>query len=202
MISSFFQDNEALIRIIVTDIQGMAKYVHIGLGIAIVYGVLYLLYVIIWKFLNKKRGLSAWHAISVFALLIYLTSILFIVFMSREPGQYDGVNLHLWSSWGITTRRKALFIENIIMFIPMGMLLPAAFKRFRNPFFCIVSCAIISCLIEQTQFIFKRGFAEIDDVVTNTFGGALGWVVWGILWIICLVIRRIFARIRRKTSAA
>lgn len=202
MISDFLKENDALIRIIVSDISDMSKYIHVGLGIALVYGALYVLYVIIWKYLNKKRGLSAWHAISVFALLIYLTAILFIVFVSREPGQYDGVNLRLWSSWGITTRRKALFIENIIMFMPMGTLLPAAFKRFRNPFFCIVSCAIMSCLIEQTQFIFKLGFAEIDDVVTNTLGGALGWMVWGILWIICLIIRRIFTRIRKKINAA
>jgi glycopeptide antibiotics resistance protein len=192
MISNFLQDNEALIRLIMSDIQGMTKYIHIGVGIALVYGVLYLLYVIFCKITKRERKLSAWHAISVFALLIYLTAILFIVFMSREVGQYDGVNLHLWSSWGITTRRKALFIENIIMFIPMGMLLPSAFKTFRNPFVCIFSCAVMSCFIEQTQFIFKLGFAELDDVVTNTLGGAIGWIIWGILWLICQIIHGIF----------
>ncbi len=192
MISNFLQDNEALIRLIMSDIQGMTKYIHIGVGIALVYGVLYLLYVIFCKITKRERKLSAWHAISVFALLIYLTAILFIVFMSREAGQYDGVNLHLWSSWGITTRRKALFIENIIMFIPMGMLLPSAFKTFRNPFVCIFSCAVMSCFIEQTQFIFKLGFAELDDVVTNTLGGAIGWIIWGILWLICQIIHGIF----------
>ncbi|WP_051205687.1 VanZ family protein [Butyrivibrio sp. FC2001] len=192
MISNFLQDNEALIRLIMSDIQGMTKYIHIGVGIALVYGVLYLIYVIFCKITKRERKLSAWHAISVFALLIYLTAILFIVFMSREAGQYDGVNLHLWSSWGITTRRKALFIENIIMFIPMGILLPSAFKTFRNPFVCIFSCAVMSCFIEQTQFIFKLGFAELDDVVTNTLGGAIGWIIWGILWFICLIIHGIF----------
>ncbi len=192
MISNFLQDNEALIRLIMSDIQGMTKYIHIGVGIALVYGVLYLLYVIFCKITKRERKLSAWRAISVFALLIYLTAILFIVFMSREAGQYDGVNLHLWSSWGITTRRKALFIENIIMFIPMGMLLPSAFKTFRNPFVCIFSCAVMSCFIEQTQFIFKLGFAELDDVVTNTLGGAIGWIIWGILWLICQIIHGIF----------
>ncbi|MCR5343038.1 MAG: VanZ family protein [Butyrivibrio sp.] len=175
-----------------SDIQGMTKYIHIGASIALVYGVLYLIYVIFCKITKRERKLSAWHAISVFALLIYLTAILFIVFMSREAGQYEGVNLHLWSSWGITTRRKALFIENIIMFIPMGMLLPSAFKMFRNPFVCIFSCAVMSCFIEQTQFIFKLGFAELDDVVTNTLGGAIGWIIWGILWLICQIIHGIF----------
>ncbi len=192
MISNFLQDNEALIRLIMSDIQGMTKYIHIGASIALVYGVLYLIYVIFCKITKRERKLSAWHAISVFALLIYLTAILFIVFMSREAGQYEGVNLHLWSSWGITTRRKALFIENIIMFIPMGMLLPSAFKMFRNPFVCIFSCAVMSCFIEQTQFIFKLGFAELDDVVTNTLGGAIGWIIWGILWLICQIIHGIF----------
>ena len=191
MIENFLTESEALISLILSDIQGMVKYIHIGVGIALVYGVLYLIYVIVCKIMKRKRRLSAWHAISVFALLIYLTAILFIVFMSREPGQYDGVNLRLWSSWGITTRRKALFIENIIMFIPMGILLPSAFKVFRNPFLCIVSCALMSGFIEQTQFIFKLGFAEIDDVVTNTLGGAIGWMIWGFLCLIFLICRNI-----------
>ncbi|WP_408070403.1 VanZ family protein [Butyrivibrio sp. JL13D10] len=182
MISEFFTENEELISQIVSDIQGMTVYMNLGIGIALCYGVIFVLYVLVCKFLKKERKLSTGHAISVFALLIYVSAILFIVFMSREPGQYNGVNLHLLSSWGITTTRKALFIENIIMFIPMGMLLPAAFKIFRNPLICIVSCVIMSSLIEHTQFLFKLGFAEIDDVVTNTLGGAIGWIIWGFLY--------------------
>ncbi len=194
MISQFLTENEALITQVLSDIQGMTKYMHIGISIALVYGVVYLVYVILCKVLKKERRLSAGHAISVFALLIYLTAILFIVFMSREIGQYDGVNLHLWSSWGITTKRKALFIENIIMFIPMGILLPSAFKKFRNPIVCIVTCALMSCFIEQTQFMFKLGFAEIDDVVTNTLGGAIGWLIWGILCLFFLIITSPFRK--------
>lgn len=187
-------ENEELIRRILSDIQRMTKYTHVGLAIALVYGAIYLLYAIIHKVINKKRSLSLGHATAVFALLIYLTALLFIVFVSREPGQFDGVNLHLWSSWGTTTLRKALFIENIIMFIPMGMLLPGAFRIFRNPLICVITCAFLSCFIENTQFFLKLGFAEVDDIVTNTLGGAIGWIIWGILWVLYLIFHKIIRK--------
>ncbi|WP_051656742.1 VanZ family protein [Butyrivibrio sp. AE3004] len=187
-------ENTDLIHRIFTDIARVTKYTHVGIAIALIYGVMYLLYVIICKKLKRERKLGAGHATAVFALLIYLTAVLFIVFMSREPGVNTGVNLHLWSSWGNTTLRKALFIENIIMFIPMGILLPGAFKIFRNPIACILTCAVLSCFIENTQYLFKLGIAEIDDVVTNTLGGAIGWIIWGILWVIYLIIYKCFKK--------
>ena len=197
MISELLHD-EDLIRTIISDLVGVTKYMNEGIVIALAYGAVYLLYVLFCKITKRKRKLTTGHAIAVFALLIYVTSLLYIVFVSREPGQFEGVNFDLWSSWGSTTLKKAMFIENIIMFIPMGILLPGAFKKFRNPIICILTCTILSCLIEYIQYLFKLGYAEIDDVVTNTLGGAIGWLIWGVLWLICLIIKNIFGDSGKK----
>ncbi len=193
MINELLNDSQ-LIGKVLADLMSVTKYMNVGIMIALGYGAVYLLYFIICSILNRKRRLSTGHAIAVFALLIYLSSLLFIVFMSREPGQYEGVNLKLWSSWGRSTLWKAMFIENIIMFLPMGMLLPGAFRKFRNPLICILTCGVLSCLIEVIQYVFRLGIAEIDDVVTNTMGGAIGWLIWGILYLICHIFGKIFKR--------
>ncbi|WP_051204424.1 VanZ family protein [Butyrivibrio sp. VCD2006] len=191
-------NNEELIKMVISDLMGVTKYMNVGILIALAYGAVYLFYVIGCKFLKKDRKLSTGHAIAVFALLIYLTSILFIVFVSREPGQFEGVNLELWSSWGKTTLWRAMFIENIIMFIPMGILLPGAFRKFRNPLICVITCVALSIIIETVQYIFKLGIFELDDVVTNTLGGGIGWLIWAVLWLVYLGIGKIFSNSRKE----
>ena len=38
----------------------------------------------------------------------------------------------------------------------------------------LVSCGI-SVTIEALQFLFMRGFSEVDDVMHNTLGCLIGW---------------------------
>ena len=63
-----------------------------------------------------------------------------------------------------------------MLFVPMGYLLPYTFTWFRvkvavRP---AVACFLISLLIENLQLIFRRGFYDMDDLVSNTIGGILG----------------------------
>ena len=81
----------------------------------------------------------------------------------------------------------AYFVENIIMFIPYGILLPIAFKRIRKIWMCVGSACMISCMLEVMQHMTGRGYAQIDDVMTNTIGAAVGYVVWKIFDKLCLV---------------
>ena len=65
---------------------------------------------------------------------------------------------------------------NIMLFVPMGYLLPYLFSWFRakvrvRP---ALACFILSFLIENLQLVFRRGFYDIDDLVSNTIGGVIG----------------------------
>lgn len=65
---------------------------------------------------------------------------------------------------------------NSILFLPLGLTLPhAAAGRAKHPALLAVatSCAF-SVLIEVCQYIFKLGYAEVDDVIFNTLGAAIG----------------------------
>ena len=65
---------------------------------------------------------------------------------------------------------------NAMLFVPMGYLLPYLFSWFRarariRP---AVACFVVSLLIENLQLAFRRGFYDVDDLVSNTIGGVIG----------------------------
>ncbi|MBO4359946.1 MAG: VanZ family protein [Eubacteriaceae bacterium] len=65
---------------------------------------------------------------------------------------------------------------NVVLFIPMGYLLPYMSEWFRKrlPLAPVTASFLISLAVENIQLITRRGFYDVDDIVTNTLGGFLG----------------------------
>lgn len=113
--------------------------------------------------------------------IIYIEILMQTAFFSREPGSRQQIDLNLFGTWGQTAIAHAYFIENIIMFIPFGLLAPMVFKRMRKVRFCVFIGFLCSCGIELSQLITQRGYCQLDDVVTNTVGMLVGWGIWKML---------------------
>lgn len=69
-----------------------------------------------------------------------------------------------------------MFIGNIIMFIPLGLLLPSILKQ-KNFFQVIKKGTIIIIFIETIQPIFGRSF-DIDDILCNILGTIIGYGIF------------------------
>jgi glycopeptide antibiotics resistance protein len=71
-------------------------------------------------------------------------------------------------------------IYNVVFFIPFGLLLRVNHKRAtlwrRLAFVCVFSLAA-----ETIQFVFAIGVTDITDVITNTFGGFLGLMLYELI---------------------
>ena len=124
---------------------------------------------------RQKKKMSV-----VVLLIIYIEVLLQTAFFSREPGSRTGIDITMFSTWGETAKEHAYFIENIMMFVPLGILLPMLFKKMRKLQYCVLSGFLCSCMIEVSQLITQRGFCQLDDVITNTVGAAVGWMIWRI----------------------
>ncbi|ANI88460.1 hypothetical protein A9P82_03565 [Arachidicoccus ginsenosidimutans] len=72
------------------------------------------------------------------------------------------------------------FWGNILLFVPVPFCLSALFGISKWSTLLLYGF-LCSVAIEVVQFIFKIGFADINDVLTNTIGTLLG-VLPGILW--------------------
>ncbi len=70
------------------------------------------------------------------------------------------------------------FIGNLLLFIPLGFLLPLLFKScsFLKVF---LYSFLFSCMIEIIQLMLPRG-TDIDDVWLNSLGGIIGWILFKI----------------------
>ena len=66
-------------------------------------------------------------------------------------------------------------VDNVLVFIPFGLLLSVNFKRMNhwNKLIIVVSASIAA---EITQYILAIGATDITDVITNTLGGLIGIV--------------------------
>ena len=69
---------------------------------------------------------------------------------------------------------------NIMLYVPMGYLLPYVFEWFRarSNIRPVLACFVISFITENLQLIFRRGFYDMDDLLANTFGGWIGQLLF------------------------
>ena len=67
-------------------------------------------------------------------------------------------------------------ILNIILFMPMGFLVPAIWTEYRSLKKTILVGFSVSVIIEILQ-IFTFRLTDIDDLITNTFGTFLGYYI-------------------------
>ena len=94
---------------------------------------------------------------------LYILIILWITLFSREPmttrifrGLFWEIEMGYWNN----------IIQNILLFIPLGFLIGG--KR------GIIAGVLLSIGIELTQYIAVLGYCELDDVLNNTIGVAIG----------------------------
>ena len=73
-----------------------------------------------------------------------------------------------------------LFAGNIGWFVPFGFLLPMIWKR--GCFWAVaLSGFAFSLAIETAQYLFRKGWAELDDLILNTLGVVIGYLLH-MLW--------------------
>ena len=75
---------------------------------------------------------------------------------------------------------KSVFINylgNICLFAPLGLLLPAVFKKL-NFWKTAVIGLLLALLAETLQYFTASGYADIDDVLANTIGFILGAIIY------------------------
>ena len=73
----------------------------------------------------------------------------------------------------------ATHLANIIMFMPLGFLLPFIWRQFKSPRKVIGTALLFSLIIELSQLLNMRS-TDIDDLMMNTIGSFLGWIIYSL----------------------
>lgn len=69
-------------------------------------------------------------------------------------------------------------LGNIIGFIPLGILLPILFVKLQRFLRTTGAVFLISLTFETIQLITDLGIFDVDDLLLNTIGGALGYLLY------------------------
>jgi glycopeptide antibiotics resistance protein len=94
-------------------------------------------------------------------------------------------------AFGLEYSEARQLIGNVALFVPLGFLLPAAVRACRRLLVALVVAAGLSVLIESLQAILPEHATDVDDVILNTTGAALGSLAF---WIIAWMARQRTAR--------
>lgn len=131
-----------------------------------------------------KRTISIWHFLWVYVFLFYLslvygvTQITTVWDISRYETwiRVNQINLTLFDTAGSTA-----YLLNIVLFMPLGFLLPAIWPQFRKMKNTIYAGFFFSLAIELSQLLNSR-ITDIDDLFTNTLGAIVGYVLYKVLY--------------------
>lgn len=168
-----------MVEYIIKDLSAVLRYLPYGLIVGV-------LMAVVLSVVNDRRVRKGRAPFSVAALTLfftYMSIMLCITFLSRESGSRKGIDLELFSTWGINERNNAYVIENVLLFIPFGFVCAWAFRSARRLLASTALGLLTSLGIECMQLITQRGFFQIDDIITNTLGMTIGCFLFrGIFW--------------------
>ena len=69
-------------------------------------------------------------------------------------------------------------VGNMVAFMPFGFFLPIISRRSRKWYNTVSFGLIFSLILETLQLIFKVGSFDVDDMLLNTVGAGLGFLVY------------------------
>lgn len=171
---------------IISIVSGLLPYVKYSIFVIIFLMIGYFIY---RKFYQERYPISLSKFVFITLLICWFIVVFGITTLSRGANFTGNINLSLftsyvnaWNKWSLTEFQLIIF--NMLMFVPLGVLLPLIHhknKSFRRVL--VISIIFTSC-IEFFQLISGKGIFELDDLLHNTIGSLAGYffVMPFILW--------------------
>ncbi|MEH7785587.1 VanZ family protein [Bacillus thuringiensis] len=131
-------------------------------------------------YFKTKKNISIQHFLWVYVFLFYLSLVYKVTQIGTiwDIGRYETliranqINLIPFASEGMTT-----YVLNILLFMPLGFLLPTIWPQFRTIKNTAYAGFGFSLAIELGQLLNNR-ITDIDDLFTNTLGAIIGYLLY------------------------
>ncbi|MCU5429978.1 VanZ family protein [Bacillus cereus] len=151
-------------------------------------------------YFKAKNNISIRHFLWVYVFLFYLslvykvTQIATVWDISRYETwiRVNQINLTLFDTAGSTT-----YLLNILLFMPLGFLLPTIWPQFRKIKNTVCAGFFFSLAIELNQLLNNR-ITDVDDLFTNTLGAIIGYVLYTALF--KLILKREEKKLDKNSS--
>ena len=165
------------------SVQNFLLFSLIGILIVI-------LIALVCKLIGKEVRLS--DVLTGIMLAVYCSVILQLTLVCRQDNSRIGMELDIFHGLrGGDNEFHWLMISyaalNSLLFVPYGFIISLfSFVNNRKApvqmLLVTLTSLIASISIEVSQFITGRGYYEIQDMVFNTLGGFIGWILFAIIY--------------------
>lgn len=132
----------------------------------------------LWLRKNGK-GQKPFHIAALFLFCYYLFGVLTVTGIGYTRLRGFAPNISLIPLLDMITGPVDTVL-NIILFIPLGFLLPLLYRKFQNAKRIVLTGFLFSLSIEIVQ-MFGWGATDINDLLTNTAGACTGYWIYGLL---------------------
>ena len=169
---------KAILRSVEREVADACAYIPYGLAAAVVFLLIMILY-------NRKKYGRVSFIIKSSLMIIYVVVVGHLTLFSRESGIVDRVDLTFFSLLEESSDYTIQLIENVLLFLPAGILCPWMWKQIRNWKRSFLLGFAGSLLIETLQMLTGRGLFQLDDLITNAAGMMAGYGIYQIakkLW--------------------
>lgn len=135
------------------------------------------------------KGKTFEKAVFIAITALYSAGLVYLTMFRGERVGISGVSIRfplpildavMNCHYGLMANRSVL---NILLFVPFGYLLPKLFSLFHYAkpihwWVITLGGLLLSLLIESLQLLFHCGVFELDDLVKNTMGTAIGYAIF------------------------
>lgn len=143
----------------------------------------------------NKRKSTGIRAFAIVLFFLYFVVLFYFLFFSEEMGRtysereyhYNLIPfheikrfIHYYEVLGMEAVILNL-VGNVVAFMPFGFFLPVFATRCRTIWNTLLYSFELSVLVELIQLITKVGSFDVDDIILNTLGGILGYIVYKIV---------------------
>lgn len=148
-------------------------------------GLLFLLF----RWLTGRKRNFNWKREGLYTLFVTYLAALLKITAIRQAGLADFSLFHgsdslmlipLQTTW--KELKKGLWpflyhaVGNTVWFVPLGAFLRALRNKSWQDSLRVGLC--LSLLIELTQWLLQSGISDVDDLLFNSLGSLLGWLLW------------------------
>jgi glycopeptide antibiotics resistance protein len=137
-----------------------------------------ILLVPVFSVLNKSKFHSIKKTMLYFMFATYLTAVYLFVGMPTLQFMRFDLSLTLMPFLPMIADFKNTIL-NIILFIPLGIMLPFLWKKYNNLKTTLIFGFSMSLVIELLQILTYRA-TDINDLIANTLGAVVGYFVFRI----------------------
>ncbi len=147
--------------------------------------------------MNYEKHKKGYRTAAWMLFVLYLISMVYFLFFAESMGRTATAKEYHYNLQPFREISRfikyyqvlgfyAVFLNlagNILAFVPFGLFYPLLSRRSRSFWKVTLFSCEVSILVEIIQLVTRVGSCDVDDMILNTLGGMIGYLLFKTIWV-------------------